>query len=63
MKITVLLFMKRGKRLIFIGGFPSKYRASVVYEGLEWDGSWKPILKDFCEQERQGPSVAAKAIL
>jgi len=45
MKIEYLLTMKRGKRKVFIGGFPSLYRARVVYHALEWDGSWKPVIE------------------
>jgi len=40
--IKILLFMVRGKRKIFIGGFPSRYRAGVIFENLEWDSAWRP---------------------
>lgn len=38
------LTMKRGIRSVFIGLFPSMYRAENVAFNLEWDGSWKPII-------------------
>ena len=40
------LTMKRGKRSVFIGLFPSTYRLQVVECNLEWDPSWKPIVEE-----------------
>ena len=39
------LTMQRGKRSVFIGLFPSLYRATVIEVNLEWDPSWKPIIE------------------
>jgi hypothetical protein len=39
------LTMKRGKRSVFIGLFPSLYRLEVVETNLEWDPSWKPVIE------------------
>lgn len=38
------LIMKRGKRQVLIGFFPSRYRAETISVILEWNGSWKPII-------------------
>ena len=43
-EIRFLLVMRRGTRGVFIGGFPSRYRAVLVAENLEWDESWKAII-------------------
>jgi hypothetical protein len=40
------LSMKRGKKAVFIGLFPSLYRLSVVECNLEWDPSWKPVIEE-----------------
>lgn len=43
------LTMKRGNkrpRYVFIGLFPSLYRAHVVECNLEWEPSWKPIIEE-----------------
>ena len=39
------LTMIRGKRSVFIGLFPSQYRARVVEANLEWEPSWKAIIE------------------
>jgi len=39
------LTMHRGKRSVFIGLFPTKYRALVIEANLEWDPSWKPVIE------------------
>jgi hypothetical protein len=39
------LTMRRGKKLVFIGLFPSLYRVDVVECNLEWDPCWKPIIE------------------
>ena len=39
------LTMKRGKRSVFIGLFPSTYRVAVVECNLEWGSDWKPIVE------------------
>ncbi len=39
------LTMVRGKRSVFIGLFPSLYRAEVVECNLEWCPSWKPVIE------------------
>lgn len=39
------LEMKRGKRLVLIGLFPNKYRVQWAVCHLEWDGSWKPVIR------------------
>lgn len=39
------LNMRRGKRIVFIGTFPSKYRASQIGCILDWDPSWKPVIE------------------
>jgi hypothetical protein len=56
------LTMVRGKKAVFIGLFPSLYRAEVVECNLEWEPSWKPVIE---EKEvnyvptalRQGPDI------
>jgi hypothetical protein len=40
------LTMVRGKRSVFIGLFPSTYRAEVVECNLEWEPSWKPVIEE-----------------
>ena len=40
------LTMVRGKRSVFIGLFPSLYRAEVVECNLEWEPSWKPVIEE-----------------
>ena len=40
------LTMQRGKKAVFIGLFPSLYRAEVVECNLEWSPSWKPIIEE-----------------
>jgi hypothetical protein len=40
------LSMKRGKKAVFIGLFPSLYRVAVVECNLEWDPSWKPVIEE-----------------
>ncbi len=40
------LTMVRGKRSVFIGLFPSLYRAEVVECNLEWEPSWKPLIEE-----------------
>lgn len=40
--MKIRLIMKRGKREVVIGDFPSQYRAEMVFERLEWSYSWKP---------------------
>ena len=40
---VVRLDMKRGARKVFIGYFPSYYRAEVVACRLEWNECWKPV--------------------
>jgi hypothetical protein len=40
------LTMKRGRRSVFIGLFPSLYRANVVECNLEWESSWKPVIEE-----------------
>ena len=40
------LTMKRGKRSVFIGLFPSLYRAQVVECNLEWCPCWKPVIEE-----------------
>lgn len=44
-KLQVKLAMKRGRRLVLIGLFPSIYRAEVVADALGWDSSWKPVIE------------------
>ncbi|MFP3898189.1 MAG: hypothetical protein ACLFVD_02650 [Dehalococcoidia bacterium] len=39
------LIMRRGKRFVFIGLFPSEYRATVVACNLEWCG-WTGIIQE-----------------
>ena len=39
------LTMVRGKRSVFIGLFPSLYRAEVVECNLEWEPSWKAVIE------------------
>jgi hypothetical protein len=39
------LIMQRGKKSVFIGLFPSVYRAEVVQCNLEWCPSWKPVIE------------------
>ena len=39
------LTMVRGKKAVFIGLFPSLYRAEVVECNLEWQSSWKPLIE------------------
>jgi hypothetical protein len=39
------LTMQRGKKAVFIGLFPSLYRAEVVECNLEWSPSWKPVIE------------------
>ena len=38
------LIMKRGKREVVIGDFPSLYRAEAVYGSMTWSASWKPLI-------------------
>ena len=40
------LTMKRGKKAVVIGEFPSLYRTNLVICLLEWDGSWKRIIEN-----------------
>jgi hypothetical protein len=40
------LTMKRGKKAVFIGLFPSLYRLQVVECNLEWSPSWKPVIEE-----------------
>jgi hypothetical protein len=40
------LTMVRGKRSVFIGLFPSLYRANAVECNLEWDPCWKPVIEE-----------------
>lgn len=35
----------RGQRRVLIGWFPSRQRASIVFYALDWDPSWKPVIK------------------
>lgn len=37
------LVMVRGKRRVFVGLFPHKYRASSIASQLDWDG-FKPLI-------------------
>jgi hypothetical protein len=56
------LTMKRGKRSVFIGLFPSLYRLEVVECNLEWEPSWKPVIEQkevnyaACTTSTTGPS-------
>jgi len=40
------LTMKRGKRAVVIGEFPSLYRVDLIVCLLEWDGSWSPVIEN-----------------
>ena len=40
------LTMVRGKKAVFIGLFPSLYRATVVECNLEWSPCWKPVIEE-----------------
>ena len=52
------LTMVRGKRSVFIGLFPSLYRAEVVECNLEWEPSWKPLIEQ--KEVNYGHSDPAK---
>jgi hypothetical protein len=54
------LTMVRGKRSVFIGLFPSLYRAEVVECNLEWSPSWKPIIEEKEVNYGQGNPTTTK---
>ena len=54
------LTMVRGKKAVFIGLFPSLYRANVVECNLEWEPSWKPVIEEKEVHYDQGNSAPAK---
>ena len=49
------LTMIRGKRSVFIGLFPSLYRAEVAECNLEWEPSWKPLIEP--KEVNYGPDI------
>lgn len=49
MKNKFELSMVRGKRRVYIGAFPSRYRAENVACNLEWDPSWKAEIKEIVD--------------
>ena len=40
----VTLHMVRGRRVVYIGLFPTTYRAHLVADLLEWSRSWTPVI-------------------
>ena len=54
------LTMIRGKKAVFIGLFPSLYRAEVVECNLEWSPCWKPIIEQKEVNYDQGNSATPK---
>jgi hypothetical protein len=45
------LFMRKSKHIVFIGVFPSRYRAEVVASRLDWSGCWNTMFTNVIIQE------------
>ena len=52
------LQMKRGRRRVFIGLFPRRQRAESVAAQMEWDISWKPLIRETTVKYNPRPELS-----